>query len=139
MTRKIRTYSEMMLLSTFEDRFDYLKLGGAVGVDTFGADRIFGQAFYHSTEWKRIRDSVIVRDNGCDLAVPDREIHSKIIIHHMNPISIADLDEGNPDIFNPEFLVCVTNNTHQAIHYGDTYLLAEKPKERRPNDTCPWR
>ena len=136
----MRTYSELMKLKTFEERFEYLKLDGKVGEDTFGFDRYFNQVMYHSPEWKEIRRRVLVRDEGCDLAIPDREVYGKAIVHHMNPISLKDLEEHNPDIFDPEFLITTSKQTHNAIHYGDESLVTEsKPTERKPNDTCPWR
>jgi len=135
---KIRTYSDLLKLETLEDRFNYLKLGGKVGRQTWGFDRYFNQKFYHSLEWKRIRDIVIIRDNGCDLGIPGYEINDKILIHHMNPILIEDLTKGNQDILNPEFLVCTSNITHQAIHYGDIDLLPQKPIIRVAGDTKLW-
>lgn len=139
MVMKIRTYSELRQLDTFEERFDYLKLDGVVGLDTFGSDRIFNQKFYKSSEWRRLRNEIILRDNGCDLGMEDFEIHGKIIIHHMNPITIYDINQNIEDVLNPEYLICVSHNTHNAIHYGDKDLLSIKPNERLPGDTCPWR
>lgn len=138
-TKSIKTYSELVRLSSFEDRFRYLKLRGKIGEDIFGFDRYFNQKFYRSYEWRRIRDQVIVRDNACDLGIPGREIHGRVIIHHMNPFRIEDLT-GNAakDLLDPEFLICVSHNTHNAIHYGDESILPEVYVERRPNDTCPW-
>lgn len=136
----MRTYSELIKLPTFEERFEYLKLNGKVGEDTFGFDRYFNQAMYHSPEWKEIRRMVLVRDEGCDLAIPDREIYGKILVHHMNPISLKDIEEHNSDIFDPEFLITVSKRTHDAIHYGDESLLIEsEPVTRTANDTIPWR
>lgn len=136
----MRTYSELIKLPTFEERFEYLKLDGKVGEDTFGFDRYFNQAMYHSPEWKEIRRMVLIRDEGCDLAIPDREIYGKIIVHHMNPIRLEDIEEHNLDIFDPEFLITTSKATHDAIHYGDTSLLIEsEPVTRTINDTCPWR
>lgn len=136
----MRTYSELIKLPTFEERFEYLKLDGKVGEDTFGFDRYFNQAMYHSPEWKEIRRMVLVRDEGCDLAIPDREIYGKIIVHHMNPIRLEDIEEHNLDIFDPEFLITTSKTTHDAIHYGDASLLIEsEPVTRTINDTCPWR
>lgn len=135
-----KTYSELILLPTFEERYEYLKLDGHVGEDTFGFDRYLNQAFYRSTEWKRIRREIIVRDNGCDLAHPDREIVGPIYIHHINPIAMKDLTDQTDYLRDPENLVCVSYNTHQAIHYGSTELLTPTELvERRPNDTCPWK
>ena len=137
---KTRTYSELIFLPTFEERFEYLKLRGKIGEDTFGFDRWINQNFYRSKEWKRIRDQVILRDNGCDLACPDREIYGKAIIHHMNPVNIQDIVDATEYLLNPEFLICTTLETHNAIHYGDSSgLLRTKPTVRLPNDTCPWR
>ena len=136
----IRTFNELRSLKTFEERFDYLQLHGKVGLDTFGFDRIFNQMFYRSKEWKRIRDEIIVRDFGRDLGIEGREIlYGKIVIHHMNPISIKDIEESTEFLLNPNYLITTTPNTHRAIHYGDKSFLALDPVERRPNDTCPWK
>ena len=138
-TTNIRTYSELIQLPTFEGRFDYLRLDGVVGKDTFGFDRYLNQQFYRSSEWKRIRNRVIVRDNGCDLGIDEYEIHGRILIHHMNPISIEDLQHMSDFLMNPEYLICVSHRTHNAIHYGDESLIVSAPIERSQNDTCPWR
>ena len=138
-TTNIRTYSELIQLPTFEERFDYLRLDGVVGKDTFGFDRYLNQQFYRSSEWKRIRNQVIVRDNGCDLGIDEFEIHGRILIHHMNPISIEDLQYMSDLLMNPEYLICVSHRTHNAIHYGDESLIVTAPIERSQNDTCPWR
>ena len=136
----IRTFNELRSLKTFEERFDYLQLHGKVGLDTFGFDRIFNQMFYRSKEWKRMRDEIIIRDLGRDLGIEGREIlYGKIVIHHMNPISIKDIEESTEFLLNPNYLITTTPNTHRAIHYGDKSLLALDPVERRPNDTCPWK
>lgn len=135
----IRTYSELIKLPTFEERFQYLKLNGDVGVETFGFDRYLNQAFYSSDEWKSIRNQVIIRDNGCDLGIEGREIYKRIIIHHMNPITKEDLLYRTEYLLNPEYMICTMKNTHDAIHYGDENLLFKDPIERKPNDTCPWR
>ena len=136
----IRTYSELIKFSSFEDRFEYLRLNGQVGKDTFGFDRIFNQMFYRSKEWKSCRDFVIVRDNGCDLGINGREIYSEnVIIHHLNPISLEDIDRRSDMLFNPEYLITTTHKTHNAIHYGDKNLLTLSPVERMANDTCLWR
>ena len=135
----IRTYSELIKLPTFEERFQYLKLDGDVGVETFGFDRYLNQAFYSSDEWKSIRNKVIIRDNGCDLGIEGREIYKRIIIHHMNPITKEDLLYRTEYLLNPEYMICTMKNTHDAIHYGDENLLFKDPIERKPNDTCPWR
>ena len=137
-TTNIRTYSELIQLPTFKERFDYLRLDGVVGKDTFGFDRYLNQQFYRSSEWKRIRNQVIVRDNGCDLGIEEYEIHGRILIHHMNPISIEDLQYMSDLLMNPEYLICVSHRTHNAIHYGDESLIVSAPIERSQNDTCPW-
>lgn len=135
----IRTYSELITLPTFEDRYRYLQLNGAVGKDTFGFDRYINQQFYRSKEWQRIRDEVIIRDNACDLGMEGYEIHERIYVHHMNPIVVRDIQSNSDYLMNPEFLICTTHRTHNAIHYGDENLLARAPIERTKNDTCPWR
>ena len=135
----IRTYSELCQLSTFEERFDYLRLNGSVGKDTFGFDRYLNQQFYRSREWKHIRDQVILRDNGCDLGVEGYEIRGRILIHHINPISVEDIHTMSDLLMNPEYLICVSHRTHNAIHYGDESLIITAPIERTQNDTCPWR
>lgn len=135
----IRTYRELSALNTFEERFRYLRLDGKVGQDTFGFDRLLNQRFYRSQEWKSIRDQVIIRDNGCDLGIEDRTIYGKILIHHMNPISPEDIQQQSNILLNPEYLICVSHATHNAIHYGDESLLVTVPAERTRNDTCPWR
>lgn len=135
----IRTYSELITLHTFEERFKYLQLNGQVGESTFGFDRYMNQVFYRSQKWKSIRDFVIIRDCGCDLGVEGYDIHGKIIIHHMNPLSIRDIETESDFLLNPDFLICTTHNTHNAIHYGDEKLLVTAPIERTKNDTCPWR
>ena len=136
----IRTYDELSRLKTFEDRFEYLKLDGQVGKDTFGFDRIFNQRFYRSREWKACRDFVIIRDNGCDLGIDGYEINGQnVIIHHINPISLEDIEKRTDILLNPEYLITTTHKTHNAIHYGDKDLLVTGPIERSKNDTCPWR
>lgn len=135
----IKTYSELITLPTFEDRFEYLKIGGKVGVDTFGFDRYLNQIFYRSDEWKSIRDEVIIRDNGCDLGIEGREIYSRIIVHHMNPITKDDILNRSDFLLNPEFLICTIKLTHDAIHYGDSSILFTEPVIRTKNDTCPWK
>ena len=135
----IRTYSELIALPTFEERFKYLKLNGQVGESTFGFDRYMNQVFYRSQKWKSIRDFVIIRDCGCDLGVEGYDIHGKIIIHHMNPLSMRDIETESEFLLNPDFLICTTHTTHNAIHYGDENLLVTAPIERTKNDTCPWR
>lgn len=135
----IRSYSELLLLPSFKERFEYLRLDGVVGKDTFGFDRYLNQQFYTSREWKRIRDEVIVRDNGCDLGVDGYFIRGKVYIHHMNPINADDILRHSAILLDPEYLICVSHETHNAIHYGDISLLSKDPIERKPNDTCPWR
>ena len=135
----IRTYSELIQLPTFEERFRYLRLKGSVGKETFGFDRYLNQNFYRSSAWKRVRDQVIVRDNGCDLGIDDRIIYGKILIHHMNPINDEDILNMTDILLNPEYLICVTLDTHNAIHYGDDDLLIKEPVARFKNDTCPWK
>ena len=135
----MRTYSELSKLKTFKERFEYLKLDGLIGEETFGWDRYLNQVFYKSPEWRSTRDKIIVRDNGRDLGVEGYDIFGKIIIHHMNPMSLGDIANRNPDIFNPEYLICVSHETHNAIHYGDVNQLNLGPIERTVNDTCPWR
>lgn len=136
-----KSYSTLITLSTFEERFRYLKLGGEIGKETFGFDRYLNQAFYSTLEWKNFRRDMIIRDMGCDLGIPDREIGGIIILHHINPISMADIRQRNIEVLlNPENVICVSHNTHNAIHYGDESILTPSSLvERRPNDTCPWR
>ena len=135
----IRTYSELITFPIFEERYEYLRLGGKIGEETFGFDRYLNQTFYKTKEWLSIRDKVIIRDNGCDLAMEDREIYSRILVHHMNPITKDDVLRRSKYLLDPEYLICTTKNTHDAIHYGDKSLLLVSPIERRKNDTCPWR
>ena len=134
-----RTYTELILLPTFEERFEYLKLDGKVGESTFGFDRYLNQAFYSSKEWRSIRNQVILRDRACNLGLEGHDIYGFIFVHHMNPITEEDIRSGDSSVFDPEFLICMNKDTHNAIHYG----LTKKPKDifavRRPNDTCPWR
>ena len=129
----------MIKLPTFEERFRYLKLDGKVGEATFGFDRWLNQRFYRDPEWLKIRDYVILRDAGCDLAIPDREIYRRVLVHHMNPITKEDILHRTKFLLDPEYLVCTMKNTHDAIHYGDENLLVKDYIERRPNDTCLWR
>lgn len=135
----IKTYSELILLPTFEERFRYLQLNGSVGKETFGFDRWLNQNFYRSAEWKRVRDKVIIRDNGCDLGIEDRLIYGNVLIHHMNPINDKDIYNLTDILLNPEYLICVSHNTHNAIHYGNEELLVKAPIVRTKNDTCPWK
>ena len=135
-----RSYKELSRLRTFEEKFEYLRLSGEVGKDTFGFDRYLNQAFYTSIEWKRFRNAVIVRDNGCDLGDPEHEIKGdRIIIHHINPLTVEDLEERSGALFDMNNVVCVSDRTHKAIHYGDKDLLPKDPIERKPGDTCPWK
>lgn len=137
----IKTYSELITLPTFEERFRYLQLGGSVGAQTFGYDRIFNQRFYTSKEWRDVRNYVIARDNGCDLGCDDRPIPDgvPIHIHHINPILLDDIERGTDILLNPEYLITTVQLTHNAIHYGDENLLMKGPIERHRNDTCPWK
>ena len=136
----LKTYSELITLPTFEERFEYLRLDGIVGSDTFGHDRYLNQMLYQrNPKWRAVRNQVIIRDNGCDLGMEGYNIYGKIIVHHMNPITIEDLERESELIFDPEYLICVTHNTHNAIHYGDQDLLMKGPIVRTKNDTCPWR
>lgn len=141
MTKKnIRTYSELSKLKTFRERYEYLKLDGTIGEETFGFDRYINQMFYKSEEWKRIRNYVITRDNGCDLGIQDRKIvDSVILVHHMNPITKEDIINKNEILLDPEYLITTIKPTHDAIHYGDESLLAEDLVIRSKNDTCPWK
>lgn len=134
-----RSYSELITIPTYEDRFHYLQLNGAVGKDTFGYDRYLNQILYNSKEWKRFRDEIIIRDNGCDLAFEGYDIYGRILVHHINPITVDDVANRNPIVFDPENVICVTHKTHNAIHYGDESLLITAPVERTKHDTCPWK
>lgn len=136
---RILTYSELIRLPTFEERFRYLQLHGRVGEDTFGFDRYLNQCFYHSLEWEQVKREVIIRDNGCDLGIEGREIHGKILVHHMNPIYQNDILERTSFLLNPEYLISTCKQTHDMIHYGDERGLMKNPVVRKPNDTCPWK
>lgn len=135
----IKTYSELVKLPTFVERYRYLKIGGRVGSETFGHDRYLNQILYRTIEWKRFRNEIIVRDNGCDLGCEGFEIVGKILVHHINPITVEDVLRRKSKVFDPENVVSTTLNTHNAIHYGDESLLITEPIERKPNDTCLWR
>lgn len=135
----IKTYSELITIPTFEERFEYLQLKSSVGKDTFGYDRHLNQVLYRSPEWKRLRNQIIIRYCGCDLACEGYDIHSKVLIHHLNPITVEDVLARSRKVFDPDNLVCVSHNTHNAIHYGDVDLLVTGPIIRTKNDTCPWR
>lgn len=137
--KTIKTYSELITIPTFIERFRYLKLNGRVGMDTFGHDRYLNQVLYRSPEWKRFRREIILRDNGCDLGHEDYEIHGNILIHHINPITIDDVMRRDPKIFDPENVISTVLNTHNAIHYGDESLLITEPISRTQFDTCPWK
>lgn len=134
-----RTYSELSSLQSFKERFDYLQLDGEVGKETFGFERYLNQKFYHSQEWRRVRDFVILRDNGCDLGIEGYDIFNRAVIHHMNPILTDDIIHCTDILLNPEYLITTTHDTHNAIHYGDESLLQKPLIERRPGDTCPWK
>lgn len=136
----IKTYSDLMMIPTFKERFEYLKISGTVGIDTFGYDRYLNQLLYKCDEWKNARRLAIIRDNGCDLGITGYDIMGNVYVHHMNPITVEDVLNRNPDIFNPEYLICCSLNTHNAIHYGDNdSLFPKEPIERKRNDTCPWK
>lgn len=135
----IRTYSELCKFQTFKERFEYLRLDGQVGQSTFGFDRYLNQIFYKTKEWKSMRNKIIIRDDGCDLGIEGRDIYGRIYIHHMNPLMVKDLLDRTDLLLNPEYLICTSFNTHQAIHYSDENLLILDPVERKPNDTCPWK
>lgn len=135
---RLRRYSELRRLGTFEERFDYLSLKGRVGESTFGFDRWINQQFYTSRQWRQVRNEVIVRDGGCDLGIEGYEIHDRIYIHHMNPMTVNQIESGDPSILDPEFLISVTHNTHNAIHYGDASLLPKPLVDRKPGDTKLW-
>ena len=135
----IRTYTELTKLPTYEERFAYLRLDGTVCDETFGNDRYLNQILYKSPRWRKVRREVIIRDNGCDLGIEDYEIRGRIIVHHMDPITLDDIIHERDSVFNQEYLICTAHNTHNAIHYGDESLLVTAPKKKNKNDTCPWR
>lgn len=135
----IRCYNDLIQLKTFEERFSYLKLHGKVGEDTFGFDRYLNQQLYKSRRWKMARSQVIIRDDGCDLGLDGYQLDNYIVVHHMNPLTLEDLEEERDEIFDPNYLICCSSRTHKAIHFGDENLLSRDPIIRRPNDTCPWR
>lgn len=139
MKTNIRCYSELISIPTYDERFKYLQLNGVIGSDTFGFDRYINQKFYRSIEWKQIRNQIILRDQACDLGHPDYPIQNNVYIHHMNPIDVSDISDATDYLLNPEYLICVSLMTHNAIHYGfEEYLDSKKIIERRPNDTCLW-
>ena len=139
MTKIIKSYSELITIPTYKERFRYLSLEGTVGQETFGFDRYLNQVLYTSREWQKIRRDVIIRDNGCDLACEGYEVSGRILVHHINPITIEDITERNPMIFDMDNLITTTHLTHNAIHYGDEKLLITDPIIRTKNDTCPWK
>lgn len=139
MDLRIKTYSELITIPSFLERYRYLKLGGSIGEETFGFDRYLNQTLYRSPEWKRFRRDMIIRDNGMDLAFDGYEIVGKILVHHINPLTIQDVIRRDPKIFDPENVICTSLNTHNAVHYGDESLLMLEPVVRTKNDTCPWR
>ena len=139
MMKNIRKYSDLITLPTFKERYEYLRLDGIVGEETFGFDRYINQIFYKSKEWLEVRDHVIIRDNGCDLGIEGHEIYNRILIHHMNPIRKEDILNRSDILLNPEYLITTTKRTHDAIHYGDKNILLDTPIERIKNDTCPWK
>lgn len=135
----LRKYSELKRLKTFEERYEYLRIGGLIGESTFGFERYLNQQLYTSQRWRLLRNEIIIRDNGCDLGIEGRDIYDKIIIHHMNPLTRDQMKEPDESMFDPDFLICVSQTTHNAIHYGDRSLLKKDYVPRRPNDTCPWK
>ena len=135
----IKKYSEVITLPTYLDRYRYLRIGGRVGEVTFGYDRYLNQVLYKSDEWKRFRNKIILRDNGCDLGCDGFDIHGRVLVHHINPITVEDVIKRHPKVFDEENVICTSLDTHNAIHYGDENLLVVAPIERRPNDTCPWK
>lgn len=137
--KMIRTYTELSKLNSFLERYEYLRIGGKVGEETFGFDRYLNQVFYKDPEWLEARDNVIIRDGGCDLGMSDREIRGKILVHHMNPVTKEQILRRDPALFDPEYLICTIKSTHDAIHYGDQTLLMLDPIVRTKNDTCPWK
>ena len=141
MMKNRKSYSELIKLSTFEERFNYLKMNSKIGIETFGSDRYLNQVLYNSPEWRAFRHKIIIRDNGCDLGIEDREIPkgATIIIHHINPITVEEVLDRDPCIFDPENTITTMKRTHDAIHYGDESLVYQNPIERKPNDTIPWR
>ena len=135
----IRRYTDLIQYDSFVERYRYLKLNGQVGIDTFGLDRYLNQTLYRSYKWRKVRNQIIMRDNGCDLGMDGFDIFGKIIVHHMNPLTLEQIEDDSDDIYNPEFLICVSHITHNAIHYGDENLLPQLPIERTANDTCLWK
>lgn len=139
MNNMIKKYTDLKKIKTFEQRYDYLRLYGVVGEKTFGFDRYLNQMFYKTKKWRQARDEVIIRDRACDLGIEGYEINDILLVHHMNPISVKDIELDKPYIYDPQFLICTSLDTHRAIHYGDKNKLAQKPVVRYRNDTCPWK
>jgi hypothetical protein len=135
----IRCYRQLKRIKTFEERYEYLRVSNLVGQATFGFDRYLNQMLYTSDRWKETRSKIIIRDNACDLGIDDREIYDRILVHHMNPLTIEDVEEDRDEIYDPEYLICTTKNTHDAIHFGNKSTLYQLPKERTRHDTCPWK
>lgn len=135
----IRCYNDLIQLKTFEERFQYLKINGKVGEETFGLDRYINQQLYKSQKWRSTRSRIIIRDDGCDLGIDGRQLDDYIVVHHMNPIALEDIEEERDIVFDPNYLICCSTRTHRAIHFGDENLLIRDPVIRRPNDTCLWR
>lgn len=135
----IRCYNDLIQLKTFEERFQYLKINGKVGEETFGLDRYINQQLYKSQKWRSTRSRIIIRDDGCDLGIDGRQLDDYIVVHHMNPIALEDIEEERDIVFDPDYLICCSTRTHRAIHFGDENLLIRDPVIRRPNDTCLWR
>lgn len=139
MSMNTRSYHELSQLKTFEERFEYLKLSARIGEDTFGTERFLNQYFYGTPEWRALRQDALIRDQGCDLGIEDHPIGGRIEVHHINPITAEDIRNRDPCLLDLENVICVSSNTHKAIHYGDASLLPHDPIERKPNDTCPWK
>lgn len=137
--RNTKSYSELIRLKTFKERYEYLRQSQIIGEDTFGRERYLNQIFYGSPEWRALRREALIRDNGCDLGVEDHKIGGRIEVHHINPITAEDIQNNNPCLLDLNNVICVSSNTHKAIHYGDASLLPHDPEERKPNDTCPWK
>lgn len=135
----IRCYNDLIQLKTFEERFRYLKINGKVGEETFGLDRYINQQLYKSQRWRSTRSKIIIRDDGCDLGIDGRQLDDYIVVHHMNPIALEDIEEERDIVFDSNYLICCSTRTHRAIHFGDENLLIRDPVIRRPNDTCLWR
>lgn len=134
----LRTYSELITLPTFKERFNYLRLDGRVGLETFGHDRYLNQILYNSPEWRNLRSRIVTRDCGRDLACEGYDIYGQVLVHHINPITVKDILDRNHMVFDPENLITTVHNTHNAIHYGDESLLTTEPIIRYKDDTCPW-